>query len=546
MPYVNKDQRKYNIPLNLTHIPKPKTKTSREKLIYQENQTASLIDPRFQEERFRQLAEIKQQRDLQGKKVTVKDKMRYLTYLVTTQDEANRLADPVTRIQDQAQWILFHLDVRIHAFLFQVINCFDTPCHFTIGVTQLQTESTSAVHLIPGEGVIFPEGMQTVVPFASAHHGTLPCIWAYHRESWNIWKTNQNPNAPFKPQVSVFHENSQSYLVGNSCVGIEKDVNEADIDLDGNPTEEHVEFSRQKKELKDLKLREFAIGILNQAARREVDPVQGFSLFMTKMKQRVETLLSNQAISPSRREIFNIWKQHLDALEAESHGDYLPLIARQFSIRVPFEGGEPSRDLLRNIFPRHFQALKHRDTYQSQLDIKIKNVKSAILILNQNKKPHKFDLAVKIAMLTEANQHDIEIQKIFKKFFVCSQENINKLTAECLQGGSPAYNLVNTAASQTIIKSFFIDFRMYAINLTIDESIETSAILRTVRLIRGYSLRVFAQLYKQQFPQGTSMSYEQLRRIERGDVRVDAEQMRMFAHILNVHPNVLLPGFVIT
>lgn len=519
--YTNYDMRQYDLPMGFGFKP---LQRGREHWSLKENQTPSIRDAVFQEARENQI----------GKADTKKtDKAIIIT--IDEQTKATQLIDSVARIELSRQPIIEHFEAKISAFLMQIIDCYDTDYYFTVGKTESQTESTSAVHFVCGPNVHFPPHANTEMLFASAHHGAIPCLYAYNRKEWEDWKALGDPGAPNKPQAVVYFKNSDTYYLNNACTGVEKVVNEVDIDIDGNATENLIEFGRQKSE-DQMKLREYAIKLLNKAAHKEITPLEGFSLFLTKFESII--IENCNHLQDEHRAISRILQQEMQQLQDEYQGRMKFCVARLLGIHISRDDLE-TINLEAIVFPRQYRIIQQKNFYQNQLSAHIEILANQIL-QQTHRKPKTFEKALKVAMMEEANRSTEKLRLVFQRYYNLNATSVEQLKQECFK---PAKILVEQPESKRLIKEMITSFHLYLHNFSVEEACFRSGLLKAIRTTRMISLRTFSSMYNCQFPQAHKLNHEQLRRIEGGHVKITSGMIERFAAVLEVPANYFITNF---
>lgn len=526
-PYINLNMRPIaNLPLQSEHAPGA---GSRDKWDTKENSSPSVLDGSFLEIRESHIAQARTKKEAEG---PVKKKL-------TTVEEVATYTDKCSRMVLSSETIKDHMEDRITAFFMQIIDCYDTDLHFTIGHTQDQTKSTPAIKFEIQAGLPRPLNTDLKMTFASAHHGTIPCLYAYPRIDWETWKINNNPNAAGKPQAKVYLNKSDTYYLNNACTGVATIINQADIDVDGNPTENLVEFPRVPKLHHDKKLRELTIELLNRAAKKEITPVQGFGLYMIELKRLVDAL-DAQFPQGEKHIIFSTWKTLLEELNARYAENYKLFIAKILGIHIP----NADRDAinLKELLNSRFKIMQKKNTYQTELAFRVDQLKNNIL-LGAAKKPKLFDKAFKLALLTEASTQDHQIRQIFQRYYNTNGQTVEQLQLDCNATCKPALRLVQTEESKRKINAFFVNFRQYMHNFSIDQAKFSSGLSKEIRELRGLSLRKFADKHNRLFPHAHRLNHEQLRRIELGCTKPDSGLIGRIARVLDVHESVLKTEF---
>ncbi len=525
-PYVNHDMRKIrDLPLGNSYKPS-EVATSRAHWSLESNLTPSVRDEVFQAQR----------ENFINNATTKKQALGPVTAEIEDPEEAALLTDQCGRMIFSQAAIENHMEERIAAFLMQLIDCYDTTFHYTIGKTQDQTESTPPIHFKLAEGLERPPQTDLKMSFASAHHGTIPCIWSYPREEWERWKALNNPNAGEKPQAKIHLNKSDTYYANNACTGLATEINRADIDVDGNDKEADVEFGPIKAEGQQ-RLRHYSIGLLNRVAKKELNPIQGFGLYMAKLKTLIKNLNDAQ-LSPEKRVIFETWKKVIEEFEAIYEGDYRLFISKLLGIYA-LPTAEQGIDLDKVVYPRHYHLLKTKNTYQTELAFRIDDLKAKILALRANK-PRNFDKAFKLALMSEAGVQKERVRMVFQRHYNCNGETLESLKHECEHTCKPALALVTNAASKKLIEEFFVTFAQYLHNFTIDQAKFSAELVSSIRKSQNLSLRAFSTIYNVTFPNVQRLNYEQLRRIELSCVEPSKPMIERLAKVLHVHPTVLI------
>ena len=488
------------------------SKKKRDKWDFEGNITPSVEDPVF----------AAQRESLSPKKIVLQ-----------SPEEVASLTDGVARIELSREAIGDHLDERISSFFMQLIDCYDTDLYFTVGTTEDQTVSTPTISLTGGGGIHIPHKADKKIDFASAHHGTLPCVYAYPKTAWDIWKLKGNPLAAGKPEPVVYMKNTDSYFLNNACSGLEKAINEADIAIDGNSTEKLIEFKKTIKKPEDEKLREFSIKLLNRVARKNVSPVRALGLFISKLQARIECC-ANAPRTETERKIFEIWLSDIEEISATVEEDLNTFAAQLVGVQIPYDRTKRV-DVQSLVLPSYCKLLKQKNTYQTQLNVLISQLRSDILQSVQ-KTPKSFDKALKIEIISVASQANERVSRIVQRYFCCSAENAKKL--ECTK---PALQLVRK--SRQMIKNMISKVSDYLHNFSVEEASIQGGLVKTVRKAKKISLREFAEIHNLKYPNAHKLNYEQLRRYEMGCVKMDHSEAARFAQVLKLPPRILIPSF---
>ncbi len=511
--------------------PQPKAKTNRDLFDPGKNESPSVENPVYQ-------AEIHAQRDLEEENG---EEPSTFGIQAKTEEEAKTYTDPAERIKLSRTALRNHLHERISAFFMQLIDCYDTPYYYTIGKVEDQMKSTSPLHIEIDEDIEIEVEAEREVKHASAHHGTLPCVYVYPRGEWEAWKLHKL--AQNRPSPKVHVKNSDTYRLNNACSGLEEVINRADIDIDGNATEETTELRKTPQREEDKKLREKAIALLNLAARKEIDPIEGLRRFLTDLGKRIKVLSQqNHVAKPEKNFIFKSWRADIGAIQQAFAANVQLYIADLLGINTHNPAIQDTLNVMPLVFPRHYQLLKTKDYYQTTLAEKIEQLAKGIL--GTAKKPKLFKQAFDVAMMKGALASSEKVRIIFQRFYNCSGQTLGQLAATCQKNATPALNLVNSESSKEKIKAFFIQFEQYIHNLNIEQTKFRAKLLKEIRGIKGIGVRKFVLAYNwnnRKNPKVKSLSYGQVYRIEGGCVEITKEMAESFAAILKVDRSIFMP-----
>lgn len=498
------------------------SKNYREHLDLQENQTPSEENPVF--EKIKEMQKCAEK----TKNIAVTS----LKKALTNENHNNNLTDPITRIKLSKEALSDHLEERVSTFLLYLIDCYDTENHYTIGKTETQTKSTPEIKVEKAKN---GKPAQTV-KLASAHHGVIPCVYAYPRDEWEIWKKQDDPKARGKPEPVIYMKNTDSYFANNACTGLEALFNQKDIDIDGNATEQHIEFAKNRTVSKE-KLREYSIGLLNQVAKKELEPIGAFVLFLKKFSSIISELKTN---SKNREDflVFSYWEEDIKNLESQCNADPSLFVAKLLSLNFSQSDSE-CLNLSTLLLPRHFELIKTKNIYQNQISTKIEAVSGQIL-KDVNRKPNNFSLAMKITILEKAKAESDIVKSLFFRYYCASEKSLTDWKRKCT---NPALQLIHKQTNINLINSIFKDFREYIHNLAIAEAKYQCHILHEARKLKKLSFSEFFNLYNKTYPKEEKLNHQKLYRIENGGVKMSKEQIKRFANILDIPEMVFYPQF---
>lgn len=369
VPVVSQEYNFYEL------CPIPEEKKARDQYKLDQNETPSYSDNLFDDLREKEKAELK------------KDKK----WEFTDQDWA-RVADEARNIEVSKELIETHVDRRVASFFEQLIVCYKVPYHYEIGDTMHQAESTKTLTKKVGNTT-------QKVPFDSAHSSTIPCLYAYSRNSWANWK---NGELEEKPAGFVYLQDSDTYRLHNSTMGLVKVINQADIAIDGTKN--------------NNKLRGFAIDKINDVAKGILTPMKGVEEFVDKAILITENQLASNSCKEKTKKVLRIYLDSFKAIKPQiknpSFFDYL------LNVKSP-QGNQAIRQA---IYIMRFKIIRECHEVQTAIFQKIKKVSAEIVGIER--KPANFDKALKRVLLERTNSDPN--RKSLQKLFNLSLEDLKK------------------------------------------------------------------------------------------------------------------------
>jgi hypothetical protein len=432
-----------------------------------------------------------------------------------------------------------HLEERITCFLFQLIDCHETDRHFTIGKTELQTKATPEL-VINGKG-----RKKAKVSYNAAHHGTLPCIYAYPREKWKAWKEGGR-NAKEKPKGVVYLKNSKTYLDNNACTGLEAIINKADIAIDGNHTEKHVELSKKPRPTAgQMKLREFSIGLLNQVALGEISVEMGFGSFLKKLKglvtkkfEEIEAGLAKvdrgQANLRAQKEIFTLWKDTAIDINTQYTQSPKLFIARMIGLDLP-KNRDWGLSIAQTLQPALFDMIKIKNRYQSHISYLVDQVVKEIF---PKKAPdQRVRKVVTVELLQQIQHLDMKGRRPLE---VARQLELFGWSSELTTADENAKKVINAKKAiakigRGIISSHAQRICDYINNLYVQAVQFQGFVLDAMRMVNGFTKeKKFVDRYNKKVDQAKKIDVSEFIKLCQGEEQLTSGQIARFAHLLKI------------
>lgn len=494
MPYVNSDMRRRDVPA-MHFIPK-NDRSKQAKWPADENINASLKEPFFSEDR------------VDGKVIG--------NVFYASKEEARLIADEVALLKKNRQSLRDHLDARLGALFLQLVDCYDTGETYEEGKVEDQMVSSGSLSWVCDE-----EESEGKLEAQSAHLGTLPCVIAYPRDAYNAWKAQ--PKKVEKPAGHVLGKYSPTYHFNNACSGHITVVNEADSLMDW-------------KGQKAIIVRPFALELLKGSATKEIDPLNGMRLFVSKLSATVDSLHVHQT-DPSLKLIFKTYQEHLVSIRAlieEQPDEFLTLM-----LGIEIDENAPHVKKLREvIYPSRIKTLQMFSEYQSQIAARIELAKSNII--GKLRKPNLFDAAFKAKVLLSAPNYSSRMDQVLRRFFCMN-------AAQARQGWNaafkPAKQLCDSPSAEKEIESAFDDISSLMHNREVDISLLRANLLFQLRSLHRWSQSTVAAKINQLSP-SAKMYQQKISRLELGEKQIDETLATLFSRVFNVNRSIFISDLV--
>ncbi|NGX28192.1 MAG: hypothetical protein K940chlam1_00367 [Candidatus Anoxychlamydiales bacterium] len=416
-----------------------------------------------------------------------------------------RISDENRTIEVSKDLIDTHVDRRVASFFEQLIVCYKVPYHFEIGKTMHQGESTSTLTKKTGNST------QKVL-FDSAHSSTLPCLYAYDRDSFNNWKNGQLEE---KPDGFVYLQDSDTYRLHNSTMGLIKVINQADIAIDGtqNDTE---------------KLRVFAINKINAVAKGILTPMKGVEEFVDKAILITENQLANSSCKEKTKKILRIYLDSFKAIKSQikkpNFFDYL------LNVKSP----KHNQSIRHTIYTKRFKIIRECHEAQSVIFQKIKKVSSEII--GVDRKPSNFNKAFKRVLLEQSREKatTISLEKLFNLSLDDFKRQVPNKNTVAFKKIETKENLqkIDRLINYNIIKDLS--------GLRIKELIFRMELFKKLRSKYKWTQVTVAVRYKALFPH-FPMSQSGVSRIENQIKWIDHSLALEMAKVYRLDPGIFLP-----
>lgn len=240
-----------------------------------------------------------------------------------------------------------HVEKRVALFFQQLVSCYQTKLHFEAGDTLDQAESAKALM----------KGKEKICTRNAAHSSTIPCLLAYRGEEWAQWV--ENPEGE-KPQGFVYLRWSDIYRNCNATIDLPRDINEADIAIDGKANESA--------------LRNKCLQILNDSSQGTVCPQEGLKRFLDVLLSEVKAK-TRAARKEGVKRALELYQETIEEIEEEIGAD-AEVFSRWLDVRI--DQSDESAAVRRTIYHLRYKAIRDNHLGQSEILSKIEVVRKEI------------------------------------------------------------------------------------------------------------------------------------------------------------------------
>ncbi|MBS0626564.1 MAG: helix-turn-helix transcriptional regulator [Verrucomicrobia bacterium] len=241
-----------------------------------------------------------------------------------------------------------HVEKRVALFFQQLVACYETKLHFEIGDTLDQAESAPALKNHAG---------QKIATRNAAHSSTIPCLIAYRQDEWEAWAGNRRQEPP---QGFVYLKGSDLYRNSNATIDMPRDINEADIAIDGKANESAL---RQK-----------SLALLNRCGQGETTPEEGLKEFIQILSAEVAKK-KNLANKEGVKRALELYKEALRQISEAIDVD--GTIFEQW-LDLQVDSTDDSARVRRTIYHIRYDAIRQNHLSQTEILDKIEQVKNEI------------------------------------------------------------------------------------------------------------------------------------------------------------------------
>ncbi|MBA3957981.1 MAG: helix-turn-helix transcriptional regulator [Parachlamydiaceae bacterium] len=364
-----------------------KTDGKRDKYKHELNQTASLTDTVF------------------GTVIKAK-----------TEAERKQYKDPVYLINQYEEAIEEHVDARVGAFLQQLVSCFGTRLHFSVGPTLDQAESAKTLKLQY-------KGKEADLTIRNAaHSSTFPCLLACSGSDWEEYQ-NGDEDAQ-EPESVVFLKGSGVYDTANTTRDLPRAVNEADIALDGS--QHNSPFSQK------------ALELLNEVSYGKITLASAMRKFVNAALNQIETAIPQKREGVKRS--LEIFKEYLIGLKKEM-ADNDEWVFTQLNLDL--DKHPATEDLKKMMLRVRAKAIRTNMQTQSNINTKISKV-YATYLKTLARKPPQVEAAFRASLIDSltVKADKLRVQKLlgfplefFKERLTKRQKNLFNSAMEKLNEG---------------------------------------------------------------------------------------------------------------
>lgn len=261
------------------------------------------------------------------------------------------VAAPRELIEQYADMIKCHLERRVAIFYQQLVTSYGTHLHLELGPTAEQGERGRPL-FVDVEGK-----RRKLCARNAAHSSTLPSLIAYDGAAWADYQDDVESE---KPPGFVFMKESALYLAANATLEMPRDVNVADMAIDGSPY------------IKGLRHR--ALRLLNQCALQRIDPNEGLKAFIKTLQACIQKGLDRSSSEGVARTL-EYYKEQAEEISRLIDTD-LELFDRLLNIKI--EEGDKALALRPIIHHTRYRAIRRHHLVQAQVTSKIRSLQASL------------------------------------------------------------------------------------------------------------------------------------------------------------------------
>lgn len=443
--------------------------------------------------------------------ISIEDRVHGLQIITKTSQESNTTKDPLLFIAKYKEMIEDHLERRVAIAFQQFVVSYKTKLHFEIGDTRHQGQSSKAITHTDHNNK-----SSKLTQRNAAHSSTLPCIIAYNGQDWEDHIKNESP----APKGFIYINGSNIYKSANSTLSMPRDVNEADIEIDGKAESE--------------RLRSKTILILNQCSQGKLDPKQAFKLFLQATQTETQKQMGKSK-KDTINEVLKIFNQTLEGIESNlPNPDFFE---RMLGIQI----GNSKNSILarKTICELRYKAIQDNQLAQSEIVSKIEALTQDVFkSLNQKRKPNYLDKAVFNVLRKQLRPKD---QRSLDKLVSSAQNYHFRETQQRTSGLNKTSRLVEEHALKTI-QDYAESLHETLFEIRRDNVLKRGQTVRVLRNSLGWTQKVLSSKLITQF-EGAAASQSTLSRIENNIKLINSMYAKQLATVFDIDPELLIPCF---
>lgn len=443
--------------------------------------------------------------------ISASDRVFAKSVKTRTLEETKEAKDPVATSEKYEEMIRDHINRRVAIFFQQLVCCYNTRLHFEIGRTLHQGESATSVQLVDHNNK-----KSKLCVRNAAHSSTLPCLVAYDGGKWKRYKEQNGP----KPEGFIYINDSDTYKRANSTLEMPRDINEADIEIDGN---EDSSILRSK-----------SIALINEVSMGKKEPQEALEDFL----KEITKLSKDKAQTARKRGVKKALEYFADELKELKQASKTPVFYENL-LGVRVDANETSSIARKTVYKLRFQAIRKDQMIQSEILGKIDAVRSQVLAAVKNgRTPTYFEDAFR-DLLTEKMRTDQDRMRL-KKLFSSTEGHYFRETPSRRTTYEKTKRLVEGQLPliETLAGDLQVDFR----SRKREEILARGKITRVLRNAKGLTQTELAAQIKAIFPNAVA-SQPTISRIERNERIIDKAYAKELAKAFKVDPGLFLPAY---
>jgi hypothetical protein len=395
-------------------------------------------------------------------------------------------------------------------FWYQLVACYGTRLHFETDFTMDQGESAKSLQATFSDNDVKRN---------AAHSSTFPSLKAC---SMREWKKHQNEKID-KPTMFSFLKGSDLYNLSNSTYSIIKEVNDADIKIDGRKHDSR--FSKK------------ALDLLNQASIGKISPENAIYEFLDSAisitRSRLKDTTDNEGVNEALKIYLNEFKEHITTLNNNPEWVYQYLDLHTLK--------DNSARMKATTLKLRSYAIRNNFLGQTQMDRMIETQKKKIFArvrANTEKMPPSIEKAFTYLLIDQ--MPSLADKKRMRKFFAIPPLEYQDKLRNGVARITKAMTELHTEIPK--IKALAKDLSKHMLSMRRAQINDRGKTLEAIRVAKGMTRPDLSKIMQETFPHEPG-SVSTIRRDEIGERTITLPHAKKLSKALDVPIGFLVEQF---